>query len=432
MKDEGKGMNMDLLLNDPSPGSSLSPHPSSVPVPLPAAGGAMRIRPAVMGDLGFVDRLQKIHTKMVGWMPTRQLESKIERGHVLVAEEKPKDEGGRMKDEAKVRSASVSAVSSFIPHPSPFLPIGYIIGHDQYFKRDDCGIIYQVNVLPGKQRSLVGAMLVRALFERAAYGCRLFCCWCAQDLAANRFWESLGFVPLAFRAGSRGRGRVHIFWQRRIRADDTTTPWWFPSQTSSGSIREDRIVLPIPPGVHWSDEMPRILPGREESGPLPVVRGQKQEMKDQAKARALAGARRCGDRSASTTGRRQLTIDHAGNPPAARPRIAAGGLRFGTAAAAASPGETSLAKVASTDGRLRTTDHARKRPMATEPSRKRETKNDPKLIAAARELRDRWLEQMNAGEDALQPRGKYQIGRANPAALEKRSARARRALRRAA
>jgi hypothetical protein len=42
------------------------------------------------------------------------------------------------------------------------------------------------------------------------------------------------------------------------------------------------------------------------------------------------------------------------------------------------------------------------------------------------------LEQMNAGEDALQPRGKYQIGRANPAALEKRSARARRALRRAA
>jgi GNAT superfamily N-acetyltransferase len=115
-----------------------------------------------------------------------------------------------------------SATSSFIVHPSSFHPVGYCIGNDQYFKRDDVGIIYQVNVAPGKQRSLIGAMLVKAMFDRAAYGCRLFCCWCAQDIEANRFWESLGFVPLAFRAGSRNKGpkgssRVHIFWQRRIR-----------------------------------------------------------------------------------------------------------------------------------------------------------------------------------------------------------------------
>jgi hypothetical protein len=49
-------------------------------------------------------------------------------------------------------------------------------------------------------------MLVQAMFERAAYGCKLFCCWCAQDLAANYFWESIGFVPLAFRTGSRRNG----------------------------------------------------------------------------------------------------------------------------------------------------------------------------------------------------------------------------------
>ena len=41
----------------------------------------------------------------------------------------------------------------------------------------------------------------------------------------------------------------------------TTTPYWFPAQTNSGSIREDRLVLPIPPGTHWSDEMPIVLPG---------------------------------------------------------------------------------------------------------------------------------------------------------------------------
>ena len=55
------------------------------------------------------------------------------------------------------------------------------------------------------------------------------------------------------------RSRVHIFWQRRIRAGDTTTPWWFPAKTDGGAMREDRIVLPIPPSVHWSDEMPMIL-----------------------------------------------------------------------------------------------------------------------------------------------------------------------------
>src|SRR5206468_634898 len=160
---------------------------------------------------------------------------KIKAGHVLVAE-----------DEAKQ-------------------PVGYCIGHDQYFKRDDVGIIYQMNVVPGRQRGFVGATLLRAMFDRAAYGCRLFCCRCAQDIAANRFWEAVGFVPLAYRAGSREKGRVHIFWQRRIRRGDDETPWWFPSQTSAGSIREDRLVLPIPPGTHWSDAKPLILPSDGEA-----------------------------------------------------------------------------------------------------------------------------------------------------------------------
>jgi hypothetical protein len=136
------------------------------------------------------------------------------------------------------------AAPSSTPLPTayclPPTPVGYLISADRYFKRDDVGIVYQMNVVPGRQRGLVGATLLKAAFDRAAYGCRLFCCWCAQDIAANRFWEAMGFVPLAFRTGSRGKGakgasRTHVFWQRRVRAGDVTTPYWFPSQTTAGA-----------------------------------------------------------------------------------------------------------------------------------------------------------------------------------------------------
>src|SRR3954453_3877142 len=123
-----------------------------------------------------------------------------------------------------------------------------------------------MNVLPGGQRGFVGATLVKALFDRSAYGCKLYCCWCAQDIEANHFWESVGFVPLAFRAGSEKKRRVHIFWSKRIREGDTTTPWWFPSETKGGSMMEDRLVFPIPPGTHWSDAKPIVLPRHTHAG----------------------------------------------------------------------------------------------------------------------------------------------------------------------
>jgi hypothetical protein len=65
---------------------------------------------------------------------------------------------------------------------------------------------------------------------------------------------------------------------------DETTPWWFPSKTDAGSIGEDRIVLPIPMGMRWRGELPRILPA--EGGQLSdfderrrvVVSGQKERV----------------------------------------------------------------------------------------------------------------------------------------------------------
>src|SRR5688500_10375418 len=213
---------------------------------VPAPRCAVSVRVATPADQPFIDGLQKMHTHMVGWMPGKQIEGKIAAGQVVIAE-----------DERKA-------------------PVGYCISHDQYSGRDDVGVIYQLNVQPLRQRSLIGAALVKAVFERAAYGCRLFCLWCAQDIQANWFWESIGFVPLAFRTGSASKQRVHIFWQRRVREGGETTPYWSPSRTRNGAVGEARLVLPIPPGTHWRDVMPVVLPNEPHasaSGPLPNGRG---------------------------------------------------------------------------------------------------------------------------------------------------------------
>jgi hypothetical protein len=339
-------------------------------IPIPKI--PITVRPATMDDLPFIDGLQKKHSKQVGFLHREALEGKVKAGHVLIAEER--DEGTQaLRHEVVMEEArdEVNSLSASLPGPhfvprdpaqrevvlgaSVPIPIGYLIGNDQYFKRDDVGIIYQMNVVPERRRSLVGATLLKAMFDRAAWGCRLFCCWCAQDIEANRFWESMGFVPLAFRAGGRGKsgrgkGRVHIFWQKRIRAGDAVTPWWFPSQTSSGSIREDRIVLPIPPGVHWSDPMPRVLPEEPENTQRPQIPA---KVKIKAKA------------STSTLS----------------------GLTF-----------------------------KRSRRSALEKSMKRQAakKNEPRLVAAAREMNARWMEYVNSGAAQLEPRGKYDVTRALP------------------
>jgi N-acetylglutamate synthase-like GNAT family acetyltransferase len=294
--------------------------------PLPALRVDVQVRPAMAADVPFIDTLQKAHTKQVGWMPRQQLQGKLAAGHVLVAEEAG-------------------------------APVGYVIGNDQYFKRDDCGIIYQVCVATGARRGMVGAALVKAMFNRAAYGCRLFCCWCAQDIEANRFWEGLGFVPLAFRAGSEKKARVHIFWQRRIRADDHTTPYWFPSQTTGGSLRSDRLVFPIPPGTNWSDAKPLILPSLERHEP---------------QHRPLPGPRK--PREAPAPKPRRVPIT----------RVS--GLRFEPPTPVEQP---------------------KPKPAKARPK----VKNDPLLIAAARELRDRWLEKITREPDLLAPAGKYGLAR---------------------
>ena len=309
-------------------------------VPIPRC--ELSIRPATMSDYAFIDRLQDMHTKALGFMPKAQLESKIVAGHILVAE-----------DEVQ-------------------LPIGYVMSQDRYFKRDDVGIVYQLNVSPGKQRALVGAALMKAVFDRAAYGCKLFCCWCAQDLSANYFWEALGFVPLAFRAGSEGANAAHIFWQKRIREGDVTTPYWYPCKTDGGHMREDRIVLPIPPGVHWRDEMPMLLPSG--TGLQPVL---------SAPERGKHGLKTHATKKGFDPTKGPIkTVPGQFKPPGAGAR-----------------GQTSTAP----------------EPVKAKmpPVRKAKAKVDPVLLAKARELRDRYLEQFNSG--LVLQGGKYEVTRALPA-----------------
>jgi hypothetical protein len=317
---------------------------------VPVAKVPVTVRVGVAGDIPFIDRLQKMHAKQVGWMPTQQLEGKIKLGHVLVAE--------------TVGGVGDPATGTASATPSTGERVGYCIGNDQYFKRDDVGIIYQMNVLPGKQRLLVGAMLLKEMFERSAWGCKLYCCWCAQDIAANKFWEAMGFVPLAFRAGSEKKGRVHIFWQKRIRAGDVTTPWWFPAKTNSGSIREDRIVLPIPPGTHWSDAKPMILNSVGGVGEPALL----------------------GTASATpSTGARRAKKEKVKDKPLVGPR---NGLRF------------DVPKV----GQIT----AIQKPVR---EKKAKAKADPKLVNAARELRDRWLEKVNEEPGLIESSGKYDVVR---------------------
>src|SRR6476646_9482883 len=107
-------------------------------IPIPKIPFSMR--PGTMDDLSFIDQLQKKHTKQVGFMQTKALEGKIKLGHVLIAEEGETADYADNADKKLDLNLSVQSAKSAVQ------PLGYLIGNDQYFKRDDVGIIYQINI----------------------------------------------------------------------------------------------------------------------------------------------------------------------------------------------------------------------------------------------------------------------------------------------
>jgi len=70
---------------------------------------------------------------------------------------------------------------------------------------------------------LHGRALVDAIAEIGVQrGCTRIELWCAVDLAANFFWDALGFTRVCWRWGRAKRGRRHWLWRQRIMPDDDT------------------------------------------------------------------------------------------------------------------------------------------------------------------------------------------------------------------
>jgi len=380
---------------------------------LPSAREAIRIRPGVLEDFAFIDDLQKRHKKQVGFMFKGAIEGHIEKGHVLVAEATPGSAGmskGRMTNDEQARGEAVD--STFVDSSLDIAaqPVGYLIAVDRYLKRDELGIIYQMNIVPDYQRSLVAANLLKAQFDRSAYGCRLYCCWCAQDLAANHFWEAMGFVPLAFRTGGgrrkKDRPRMHIFWQKRIRQGDDY-PYWFPSQTGAGAIGEDRLVLPIPPGSHWSEAKPIVLP----EGPSEREETKLLEAKVSELEKARKGLRReaCG-----LEGKARGSLAEKGKAKQVK-SVAAGGLHFGPRKLTADEAEAQEAEDQAKAAKEEAARIEAELKEAKKAARKAKKKFDPAQAAFARELKDRWLEEVAAQPGLLAPSAaRYDVSRQLP------------------
>ncbi len=59
---------------------------------IPISRVPIAVRPATIADVPFMDALQRVHAKQVGFFPTKQFEGSIKLGRVLVAEEEQKSE----------------------------------------------------------------------------------------------------------------------------------------------------------------------------------------------------------------------------------------------------------------------------------------------------------------------------------------------------
>jgi hypothetical protein len=193
-----------------------------------------------------------------------------------------------------------------------------------------------------------------------------------------------------------------------------TTPYWYPCQTNAGAIREDRLVFPIPPGTHWSEVKPIILPGEDRvPGVGCRVPGEERKRLKGSVRNPKPETRNPGPgpgKVAILVGGRIKYID--------RPGYVAqkGGVfdpeDFGELSRAAQTRREPAPAVFDPEALFEPEPQSRRQTRRAKAKKqpRPKAKNDPKLVAAARELRDRYLEHIN--DQPLLPQGKYDVSRA--------------------
>ncbi|XAL99568.1 GNAT family N-acetyltransferase [Phycisphaeraceae bacterium D3-23] len=422
-------------------------------------GVEIGVRPATPEDFAFIDALHKAEADKVGFMPAQAIRKRIEEGNILVAEATEMSKG-RMANVEQERPAegdstfvhsgfdiAAEAVRGEGPRgagaegpsggtqgtadpqhsaprpldPSTPTPVGYCMGVDRYQKRSELGIIYHMAVLPAYRRMNVAAALLQAQFEKSAYGCRLYCCWCRQSLEANRFWEAMGFVPLAFRAAGRTtvqkiekktgstKGAVHIFWQKPVRAADVAQAregnfrgWWYPYETNGGAMMESRVVLPLPPEVQWDEATPVVLPGAErraaETRLLEEKLDEVAQLEKEAKKAGRRGSRKNAKGPRGGAGAKGNGVSRLGRAPRAVVGYGFGaGSGFGQPPEAPEPPEVVKPSDAAVAAECAAREAAllriqEEKDAAKQALKQAQRKSDPELVAFARDLRDRWQE----------------------------------------
>lgn len=129
-----------------------------------------------------------------------------------------------------------SEALSFIPFPKlkAYAERGQLLIETE--NEDPCGFlvwgwgfpvlkIYQACIQHDARLQEHGINLVYRLIEIAtARNCVAISLWCADDLEANQFWKSAGFIFTGQREEGKRRGRKHNHWILPLRSLLTPTP----------------------------------------------------------------------------------------------------------------------------------------------------------------------------------------------------------------
>lgn len=161
----------------------------------------------------FCYSASKLDANSIGWLPKAAYNNRHERGELLTL-------------------FNNSDLVGFVlmSRPSPY---GELRCLQIWVRRDARMLIHG--------RALIDE-LERIGHERHCWLLRL---WCAEDLAANLFWEALGFDKRGWRQGPAKVSRRHNLWVRRINRSSLSPPASEQSETDELSRPKHPVSHPF-------------------------------------------------------------------------------------------------------------------------------------------------------------------------------------------